>query len=442
LRSEPPASGSSQRRFPIDDRLSRGLVITSHRPIRVLLWSPSGSSERYHGPGSFAFRLYSLADPQETIVTLAHNNPRQPEVDLFRGQHYVAGKEGVLGTLTFLRRAKKWMAAHAKQFDVFHGLTAYHRTVPPAYYAHRLGLPAVVFVAGHGKELADKADLRRLLGWPRQRREMIRQVEGVIAMSRAIYEDLIECGVDPRRIARIPMGVNTERFRPCRDLHEKTEIRRTLGLPDRPMLLFVGSLTRNKQPHLLLEAVSRLRRQKLDCQLVLVGPAIEQDYEGEMQEFLRKEQLGDRVRMVGFTGQVELYHRAADIFALPSRSEGMPAAMVEAMSSGVACLGTMISGISDLIDSGYNGRIVQPTVDSLVEALTDCLREPAMVAEYGKRSRKQILKRYSASIVLNAYQELFRCVMDGRDACNASTLPDMDLGTRTDQTQSQHASTR
>jgi glycosyltransferase involved in cell wall biosynthesis len=404
-------------------KTTRGLVISSNHPMHVLLWSPKGSSEQYHGPGSFAYRMYSLADPQEAQVTLVHSKSQQPEIELFAQQHYIQGGGGLRGTLEFLHRAKRWLAAHAKSYDVFHGLTGYHLTIKPAYQAHQLGLPAVVFIATHGQELTDKPGVRRLLGWPRKRRQMIRELDGVIAMSTAIYDELIEFGVEPRRIARIPMGVNADRFRPASGALEKSALRRQLGLQDRPTLLFVGAIIHRKQPHLLVHAVERSLRQGLDCQLVLVGPADEPDYEREIIEWIRQMKLGEHVKLVGHTPQIELYFRAADLFALPALSEGMPAALLEAMSSGLPCLGTPISGISDLIQDGLNGRIVQPEVESLVKALTEYLRQPSMVAEHGQRGRAQIVEGYGAERVLRGYLDLFRCVMDGRDASDASTLP-------------------
>jgi glycosyltransferase involved in cell wall biosynthesis len=396
----------------------------TNAPTRILLWSVKGSSEQYHGPGSFAYRLYSLADPRDVQVTLVHSSSDQPRLDLFHDQHYIPGGRGVLGTLAFLRRAVKWVRANARNYDVFHGLVAYHTTIQPAYEAHQLGLPAVVFIATHQHELADKPGLRSLLGWPRKRRQMIRELDGIIAMSRAIYEDLIEVGVAPRRIARIPMGVNTDRFRPLDDERQKSEIRRELGLAERPTLVFVGAIIRRKQPHLLVEAVGKLVHQKREIQLVIVGPWHEPDYQREILDLVRRDNLSEYVKFPGFTPQIERYHQASDMFALPALNEGMPAALVEAMSSGLACLGTPISGISDLIQDGVTGLIVQPTVDSVTQALTHYLDHPDQIREHGQRCRAQVLERYGANSVLNAYLELFRCVMAGRDACEASTLPE------------------
>ncbi len=395
------------------------------KPIRVLLWSPKGSSEHYHGPGSFAYRLYSLAKPEDAQVTLLHGYSEQPRLELFEQQQYISHGSGILGRVNFLRRSTKWLTDHATDYDVFHGLTAYHSTVQPAHHAHNLGLPAIIFVATHGAELSDKPGIRQLLGWPQKRRRMLSELDGVVSMSRAIYGELVDAGVDPRKIARIPMGVNTDRFRPPTDANERSKLRQELGLRDRPTLLFVGAIIRRKRPHLLVNATRQLIEQGKDLQLVMVGPRDEPEYGNEIAETIEKHNLEEHVKMVGFTPSIEQYHRAADMFALPAWREGMPAALVEAMSSGLACLGTPISGISDLIDDGVTGAIVDPTEESIVAALSRYLEEPSLIMEHGQRSRAQIIDGFGADTVLRAYLQLFRCLMEGSDACDASTLPEV-----------------
>src|SRR5262249_52852990 len=159
---------------------------------------------------------------------------------------------------------------HAEQFDIFHGLAAFQTTVEPAYAAQRLGLPSVVFVANHGVEFADKPGLKAILGLPRRRRAMAKQISGLIAMSQAIYDELRSYDIPESKIARIPMGVDTTRFRPSVDAVERQALRGQFGWPDRPTLIFVGGITERKRPHLLVEAIGLLHKRGLECQLAIV----------------------------------------------------------------------------------------------------------------------------------------------------------------------------
>jgi glycosyltransferase involved in cell wall biosynthesis len=397
--------------------------MTLSPPLRVLLWSPQGLSEQSHEPSSFAHRLYSLVDPGEVQVSLAHaGEPATPNVP-FQAQHQFPGSGGLWSNLSFFRHTRSWITANASRFDVFHGLTACDRTVQPAYDARQHGLPAVVTVASHHEELVDEPGLRGILGGARKRRELLRQLDAVIAMNSLVHEELRECGLTDRQIARIPGSVNANRFRPVDSRVEQQAVRRALGLSDRPTVLYSGSLTRRNRPHLLVQAVAWLKRHAVDCQLVLVGPSAEPEYTSELRAQIVAEGVDDRVRCFPAAYDVERYYQAADVFALPATGAGTYSALIEAMSCGLACIGTQLAGIADVIDDGTTGFIIEPTVESIADALNEYLTHPDLIVEHGQLSRARTLQRYSTEAVRDAYLELFRCVIAGRDACEASTLP-------------------
>ncbi len=210
--------------------LSPRRSVPPQKPLRVLLWAPRGSSEQYHGPGSFAFRLYSSAPDAALKITLAHGNPEQPPTEVYQQQHFVAPfRAGTANMLQFLHQGKRWIRKNFRDFDVLHGLGGYHYTMAPAYLAHQLGLPSVIFVALQGDEFTDKSGIKSLLGLPQKRRRMLREMDAVIAMSQAIEAELRQFGVSPQKIARIPMGVNATRFAPSSNCARKVPTSRTTG---------------------------------------------------------------------------------------------------------------------------------------------------------------------------------------------------------------------
>jgi glycosyltransferase involved in cell wall biosynthesis len=275
----------------------------------------------------------------------------------------------------------------------------------------------VVFVANHRAELVDhKSLLKRIAGLPAKRRAMVRDLSCLIAMSDAIEEELLEYGVEPGRIARIPMGVNVERFRPAADDDERAAARAQMGWPERLTVVFSGAMVRRKQPHLLIEAIARSAAEGVDAQVALVGPPQDEDYVAEMRQ--RAQELGaaDRVIWAGFTETPEIANRAADVFSLPSLKEGMSAALVEAMACGLPCVVTPVSGSGDLIDDGVNGRIVPAEVEPVVEALLGYLQDASVRRTHGQRARQVVEQRYSHVAVLNAYEQLFRRLLRGQPA--------------------------
>lgn len=385
--------------------------------IRVLLWSPMGSGEHYDGPSSFAYRLYGCAAPGRFKVTLAHGNANQVQDRLFEGVHLIHPlRPTALGMARYVRTAKAWVARHAAGFDVFHGLTGYEIVMGPAYEAQRRGLPAVVFIANHRNDLGDKPGLKRLLGLPRRRRAKAAKLSALIAMSQAIHEELLSYGVCERRIARIPMGVDTNRFRPVASEAERRAVRQQLGWPDRPTVVFVGAIGRRKQPHLLIEALGMLRQRDVECQLALVGPEQEPAYCAQMRVRAKELDIERQVIWFGFTKDIGPPFRAADCFALISSGEGMPAALVEAMASGLPSIVTAVSGTTDLISDGEDGRLVGPSASDVADAIATYLRDPAVTALHGGRARAKIVRGYSTTVVLDAYERLFRRIMAGGDA--------------------------
>ncbi|HRQ75543.1 MAG TPA: glycosyltransferase family 4 protein [Phycisphaerales bacterium] len=399
------------------DQHSIAVAQKPNRPIRVLLWSPGGSGEHYHGPGSFSYRLYSTAESKRFEITLAHGSPTQARYSLFREQHLIHPLTGgAWPTWRFLRKADRWIDSHHGEFDIMHGLGGFHLTVAPAFRAHKNNLPSVVFMTLHRVELTDKPGLRGMLGLAAKRREMVKQIEGVIAMSQAIYDELIEIGVSESRIARIPMGVDTTRFHPPRSEQERSELRRSFGWRDLPTLVFVGGISSRKRPHLLLEAIGLLKKMRLECQLALVGPDQEPGYCEQMKQRAKELGIEDLVIWFGFSSDVAPIFRACDFFGLPSLSEGMPAALVEALATGLPSIVTAISGTTDLVESGVNGCVIEPDAQQIADALAVYLRNPSITAAHRAAAVSKVAGRFSASAVLGAYERMFKRIIAGGDA--------------------------
>ncbi len=199
-------------------------------------------------------------------------------------------------------------------------------------------------------------------------------------------------------------------------------MRAELGLLDLPTLLFVGGVTPRKRPHLLVEALGRLKRAKLDCQLLVAGPEHDVPYAASIRA--RAEELGvaDRIRWLGHFAAVEKTYRASDFYALPSSNEGMPAALVEAMASSLPAIVTRISGCEDLVEHGESGFFVEPEIDPIVESLSFYLRNPSQSSAHGARGRARVLETCSNETVLKAHLSLFAAVQEGVDPEMSSTL--------------------
>lgn len=391
--------------------------MTEERLIRTLLWSPLGSGEHYQGPALFTYRLYSSAPPGRVAVSLAHGYPEQQQYDLFQSQHCLGNlRKGTLATTAFIRNSRRWLDKHAQEFDILHGISGYHYSVAPAIHAERLGLPAIIFLTAHRADLADKAGIRSLLGLPKKRRKMIQSLSCIVAMTDLMHEELREYGVPESKIARIPMGVNTEVFKPVVSQSERLLLRSRLGWRDLPTIIFVGAIVPRKAPHLLVEAVGMLKQRGYECQLVLAGPENDSVYATNMKTRAKELGVTDYIAWAGFVRDISTLFRASDIFCLPSSNEGMAAAIVEGMACGLATVVTPVSGSRDIVDDEKNGRIVEASVKELSATLMDYLRSPKIREDHGRNARLLVKAKYSNSAVFAAYQELFHRIISGGDA--------------------------
>lgn len=391
---------------------------------RVLLWSPLGAGEHYYGPGAFAHRLYSSAAPGAVALELVHSTSAQRPSSLFSQSHRLnPSPDSALKLVTYLWRSKQWLKRNARRFDVLHGLNGFHPTVVPAFEAQRLDLPSVIFVAGHKIEFTDKSGLRQLAGLSRRRRSMVRQLSAMIAMSRAIFEELVEIGVEPRRIARIPMGIDMSRFAPARDAQMRLGRREQLRLSrDLPALVFVGAVTPRKRPHLIVEAMGQLRQQGVDVQLLLAGPTPDAAYRSQIETRARETNVDAHVHWLGHVGAIEQVLQASDVFLLPSSSEGMPAALVEAMACALPAIVTRISGCEDLVIDDENGYFIAPDVAEVAAVIKRYALDSGLRERHGERARAGVAAACSNETVLGAYLKVFDAVRYDRDPAAASTL--------------------
>ena len=385
--------------------------------IRVCLWSPWGAGNHYSGPGMAAYRLYSCDHDRKFAITLAHGLPHHERYERFDRQIIIRPiGTGLVNQMRFLRASRSWLAEHHGEFDVFHGLWGYEVVVGPAYFAHQLGLPAVARLAAHQEDLADKGGWKNWLGVTRRRRETIAKLDAVIAISQAIHEELRSYGVPESKIAMIPNGVDTARFRPCVDADEKRQLRESLGWSNTPVLLFIGAIEERKRPHLLVECIARLKRQGQECQLVLVGPERQRDYVDAMRETARDAGIEHLIHWAGMVKQVEQFCRASDLFGLPSAKEGMPNALLEAMASGLPAIVTAISGTTDLVEDNRSGHFVAPNAAAVTDAVLEYLNRPQTIREHGQCARDFVVAHRSAPATLDAHEQLFRRIMRGDPA--------------------------
>jgi len=252
---------------------------------------------------------------------------------------------------------------------------------------------------------------------------MYRRADCYVGVSAGVEGRYQAAGFPRQRFQLIPNGVDVDRFRP-RSTEERQRLRCQLGLPQgSPLILFVGLFSREKCPDLLFNAWMNLQRHgHPQTGLVFVGATQGGYYEIDptlavrMREQAAREGMGQRVVFVERSHAIEHYYGAADYFVLPSVREGLPNALLEAMASGLACIATRLTGITDaVIEDRMNGLLMPPRdVSACERALGTLLQHPEEARAMGRRARGTIEDRYALSRIADRYDTLYQRVAWGR----------------------------
>lgn len=298
--------------------------------------------------------------------TLAH--PRYLAVP---GLHWLSGLTYFLGVWRTLRALRR---RHGR--FVLHAHCAYPDVVGAALAARLLDLPLVA--TAHGSDI-NVSGRQRLLR--PQIRWALRGARRVIAVSAPLAGTVAElAGLRADTIECIPCaGYSPAMFHP-RDAGERAGLRQALEVAgDARVVLFVGHLVPVKALDVLLRAWALLLQTPsvgAHVRLVLIGEGTQRE---TLEQQARALGVADRVAFLGPKPQslVADWIAAADLLTLPSRAEGSPNVVVEALASGTPVVASRVGGIPDLVDDGVTGLLV-PAGDAA--ALAD-----ALAAALGRR---------------------------------------------------------
>ncbi len=281
-------------------------------------------------------------------------------------------------------------------------------TIEGVFAARLAGVPGVVH-GEHGVN-ADEVPVmkrRRVAG----RRILYRLADRIVAVSDSLLQGILR-RVGPARgkVTVIENGVDTERFRVRRS---RRPFRIRLGLPARGRWIgSVGRLDPVKGYPVLVRAFARLRPLRPDLRLVIVGegPARE-----PLLDLARDLGGGDRVILPGPREAPEEVYPAFDVFALPSRSEGLSNTLLEAGASGLPLVATRVGGNLRVVEEGVTGRLVPAgDAEALAAALGEILDHPPLRRRMGRAARLRTEEHFGLPRMIRAYDSLYRDVLSAR----------------------------
>jgi starch synthase (maltosyl-transferring) len=184
------------------------------------------------------------------------------------------------------------------------------------------------------------------------------------------------------------------------------------GLPlGRRLVVCVGRLDRQKGLDWLLKTAPEWFARLPDCDLVLVGKGPD---ESRLQGLARRLGVAGRVCFAGWRGDVPEILAASELLVLPSRWEGMPNVVLEAMASRRPVLATRVEGLSELLgEEGEAQTVSWGDSQSLVAKLVKLLSDRQLAVELGEKNRRRAEQEFSIDRVVAAYQALWGGLIDG-----------------------------
>ncbi len=287
--------------------------------------------------------------------------------------------------------------------DVIHAYSLFS-PLTIAITARRLyGLPVVVKVL-RGGTLGDVDRIHTRATSGQRIAAFRRYVDAFIVISKEIGAELEGLGIPPERQVFIPNGVDTARFRPLPPA-EKTALRARLGLPAGPLAVYSGRLAAEKHVERLVGVWESVRRQVPGAGLLILGAG---EQEAALKEAARSLEGGESVRFLGQVEDVAPYLQAADLFVLPSSTEGLSNSLLEAMASGLAAAATRVGAAPDLIAHGESGWLFPPEDErALCEALLALLGNPGLRERLGEAARRRVEGDYSLDSVAARLHALY-----------------------------------
>lgn len=390
------------------------------RPLRVLMITGAYHPEISSGGEQCRRMAEHLRGRAEVAVLTTSVDPMLPRHDTIDGIPVTRIRVDVRSTISRLRALRRMVIdlfRLTRRNDIvhLHGYSA--KNVVVTLIAKTLGKPIVMTLHTSGHDEPDAIERHgRLARWA------FRSADLYMSVSPGLVDAFLASGMRRERIVLVPNGIDIDRFTPA-DATEQASLRDRLGLRgDRPVIVFVGFFSTDKQPRVLFDAWLQLKMAgRIDAMLWFVGATNSTYFEVDatiapaMHADAAAAGVADRLHFAGVTRDVPAYLRAADIFVLPSRREGLPVALLEAMACGLPCVASRLPGSTDaIIEHGVNGLLAPPgDAAAVANAIDLLLRDAGERRRLGAAARATIVRRYSSGEVADRWLEAYQSAAAG-----------------------------
>ena len=205
-----------------------------------------------------------------------------------------------------------------------------------------------------------------------------------------------------KEITRFPAWVDFDNFKDILPVRENNKDFK---------ILFIGSVTDRKKPHLIVEAINNLNSK--DVNLYVVGPTPNESYLSKLKELVNKYELEEQVVFAGSVDRESVmeYYSQANLMILPSVSEGLARVIFESQATGCPVLVTDAPGMGDIVIDGQTGYVFESNnLESLTNKIQEIKTNYKDAIHVGKNAKDFILSNYSADNFKFSFKKLFDTV--------------------------------
>ncbi len=303
---------------------------------------------------------------------------------------------GTLWRLWRLRKVYKILHAHLGFGAAFAGVVA----------ARLLGKKAIIKLGNSGEFGDILASQKTARG--RLRLYVFRHwADIVIVLDEIMKQEVITAGFDPERVRLMSNGIDVAALLSA---NPKSRSQSILYPENKIFAIFVGRLTKQKSLTTLLQAVSIAVQSCPSLHLILLGDGPDRlNLEHQAVVF----GIAEKVTFAGYHENVGAYLRSAHIFVLPSLSEGISNALLEAMAFGLPCIASSVGGNVEVLDQGKCGVLLPPNdVMAWAQALEEMATTESLRQQMGELAHRRIVENYDFGIIGMKYEELYNDLLN------------------------------
>ncbi|OQX91539.1 MAG: hypothetical protein B6D58_07570 [candidate division Zixibacteria bacterium 4484_95] len=229
-------------------------------------------------------------------------------------------------------------------------------------------------------------------------------MDKVVAVSGPKYEELLKLGLPKEKTEKIE---NCVEIPPKEKIVKTNQLKEELGLLSDDVLIgSVGRLGVEKGHKYLIESSAKLKNKFPSARYVIIGDGSEMANLKSLAERLGVRKL---IHFCGWRSDIETIYRGLDIFVLPSLTEGLPIALLEAMSYALPVIASSVGGCPDVVISRKSGILVKPAdSDRLADAIGDLIDNKAKRDAMGLEAYSRILENYNMKKYSSSFLELFK----------------------------------